>query len=72
MQPPAPPRHGERSEAIHLSRQKQESSFFEKKEAKKLLVRFAPCGPATGPHGAKRTKSFLVLFFKKERLSFLP
>jgi hypothetical protein len=44
---------------------KVRTSFFEKKEAKKLL-RMGPGGAtATG----LRPKSFLVLFFKKERLS---
>jgi hypothetical protein len=43
------------------------TSFFEKKEAKKLLLLgdLAPLSPQPA-----RTKSFLLLFFKKEALSF--
>jgi hypothetical protein len=44
---------------------KQESSFCEQKEAKKLHP-FAPWLAR-----AQRDKSFLVLFFKKEHASFL-
>jgi hypothetical protein len=48
---------------------KQESSFSEEKEAKRLstrLRRIAPGGTA------QTDKSFLVLFFKKEPLSYCP
>jgi hypothetical protein len=44
---------------------KEASSFFEKKEAKKLL----PTGARVCPTPAPRDKSFLVLFFKKEPLA---
>jgi hypothetical protein len=44
------------------------ASFFEKKEAKKRLFT-ASRGTTTAT--AHRNKSFLVLFFKKERLSFV-
>jgi hypothetical protein len=46
---------------------KVSASFFEKKEAKKLLLT-----GGRGPTGAtaRRGKSFLLLFFKKEALSF--
>jgi hypothetical protein len=43
--------------------QKEESSFFEKKKQKD----FSSMAP--GEHGASG-KSFLVLFFKKERLAY--
>jgi hypothetical protein len=45
---------------------KQESSFSEEKEAKRLFIRSHPWGG-----GAPTGKSFLVLFFKKERAFFL-
>jgi len=45
---------------------KTSASFFEKKEAKKLLLN-AGCGPAVAR--ARRTESFLLLFFKKEALA---
>jgi hypothetical protein len=44
------------------------ASFFAKKEAKKLLF-IAGCGD--GVATARRIKSFLVLFFKKEPLASL-
>ncbi len=40
--------------------------FVNKKEAKKTLI---PCGRFQ--HRAKRSKSFLLLFFKKEVLPYL-
>jgi hypothetical protein len=43
------------------------TSFFEKKEAKKLLLLWAM---GVSQARAKTNKSFLVLFFKKELLSF--
>jgi hypothetical protein len=50
-----------------LTLSKQESaSFFEKKEAKKLLL---TAGRGRADANARRTKSFLLLFFKKEALS---
>jgi hypothetical protein len=42
------------------------ASFFEKKEAKKLLLLGALATPTPQP---PVSKSFLVLFFKKEPLS---
>jgi hypothetical protein len=57
------PRHCEPSEAINLFDRR--ASFFEKKEAKKLLVRFAPIRQHPRPIRAKRPKSFLVTFFQK-------
>jgi hypothetical protein len=45
---------------------KKESSFCEQKEAKKLYPF------ARGQAVRKRMKSFLVLFFKKEPLAYLP
>jgi hypothetical protein len=43
-------------------------AFFEKKEAKKLLLRRAVAELLPKP---PRTKSFLLLFFKKEALSLV-
>jgi len=43
------------------------TSFSEEKEAKRLLIIFDRGGAATM---AQINKSFLVLFFKKERLAF--
>jgi hypothetical protein len=45
--------------------------FFEKKEAKKLLAVRARGGDAVATHHVLRSESFLVLFFKKEPLTFL-
>jgi hypothetical protein len=45
---------------------KQDSSFSEEKEAKRLYP-FAPVA-----YDQQTDKSFLVLFFKKEHPSFLP
>jgi hypothetical protein len=42
------------------------TSFFEKKAAKKLLL----MGPVGDTAAGPIAKSFLVLFFKKERLTF--
>jgi hypothetical protein len=42
------------------------ASFFEKKEAKKLLLNV---GRDRAGATARRSKSFLLLFFKKEALS---
>jgi hypothetical protein len=44
------------------------ASFFEKKEAKKLLLLWALAPSAPRP---AVNKSFLLLFFKKEALSYL-
>jgi hypothetical protein len=50
-------------------KRKKESSFFEKKEAKKLLSVSGGTGPSFGDHGLGAIdKSFLLLFFKKEDL----
>jgi hypothetical protein len=46
----------------------QEASFFEKKEAKKLLLPGTVALRRARP-SAPRSKSFLLLFFKKEALS---
>jgi hypothetical protein len=46
----------------------ERTSFFEKKEAKKLYQ----FGRALRPARAPGSKSFLVLFFKKERLPYSP
>jgi hypothetical protein len=46
----------------------ESASFFEKKEAKKLLF---TAGVGASRANARRSKSFLLLFFKKEALSFL-
>jgi hypothetical protein len=43
----------------------KELLFFEKKRSKK---NFAPAGVGTTGANARRTKSFLLLFFKKEAL----
>jgi hypothetical protein len=43
------------------------ASFFEKKEAKKLSL---PAGFGTSTSQPPRSESFLLLFFKKEALSF--
>jgi len=43
------------------------ASFFEKKEAKKLSF---PAGFGTSTSQPPRSESFLLLFFKKEALSF--
>jgi hypothetical protein len=55
-------RHSKTSEAAGST------SFFEKKEAKKLLIRFARCLPGYRQNRAKRTKSFLVTFFQKSNV----
>jgi hypothetical protein len=47
---------------------KEESSFCEQKEAKKLYL----FGAVSPNHAAPSPKSFLLLFFKKEEPSFLP
>jgi hypothetical protein len=49
-----------------LKRWKEASTSFLKKRSKKLLLT-AGCGAVVAK--ARRTKSFLVLFFKKELLS---
>jgi hypothetical protein len=46
-------------------KQEESASFFEKKEAKKLLVLRVAATPAPKP---SVSKSFLVLFFKKQPL----
>jgi hypothetical protein len=52
--------------------QKEECSFL-KKRTKKLLSIVPSLGVYTGgPAAARISKSFLVLFFKKEQLPFLP
>jgi hypothetical protein len=48
---------------------KQALLFLEKKEAKKLSFT-AGCGAFRA--NSHRTESFLLLFFKKEALSYLP
>jgi hypothetical protein len=53
-----------------LSQGKASTAFFEKKAAKKLLTASRGFGAAKAR--AKRIKSFLVLFFKKELLCFHP
>jgi hypothetical protein len=55
--------HCEPSETIPLFDSR--TSFFEKKEAKKLLVRFARIRQHPRPIRTKRPKSFLVTFFQK-------
>jgi len=47
---------------------KQEVAFLKKSDAKKLLLWAA----GRFQHRAKRSESFLVLFFKKELLPSLP
>jgi len=42
--------------------------FFEKKRAKNFWSASRGAEPSSAQRRAKRTKSFLVLFFKKERL----
>jgi hypothetical protein len=49
-----------------VTRQEGRTSFFEKKEAKKLLLLGALARPSPQP---AISKSFLLLFFKKEALS---
>jgi hypothetical protein len=47
------------------------SSFFERKEAKKLLGRYR-AGVARARVTAPFSRSFLLLFFKKEGLALVP
>jgi hypothetical protein len=51
---------------VRPGREKKDSSFSEEKEAKRLF----PQGVGCSDRCYQRTKSFLVLFFKKEL--FLP
>jgi hypothetical protein len=46
-------------------RRKQVTSFFEKKEAKKLLPPSAVARPTSGRSKAGESKNFLLLFFQK-------
>jgi hypothetical protein len=48
-------------------RRQERASFFEKKAAKKLSLT-AGCGSSRA--NGTRSKSFLLLFFKKEALTF--
>jgi hypothetical protein len=50
-------------------KQVRKSSLFENKEAKKLHSSES-CGLIEAP--GHRSESFLLLFFKKEALTFLP
>jgi hypothetical protein len=61
-----PTRHSQISEAAGSA------SFFKKKEAKKLLDRFARSLPGYRQNRARRTKSFLVAFFQKSNVFSYP
>jgi len=52
-----------------MIKEKASTSFFEKKKQKNFCSLRAL---ATAVPAPARTKSFLVLFFKKEQLFFLP
>jgi hypothetical protein len=54
---------------VQHGKRKVSASFFEKKEAKKLLLQ---AGLGRAGFAAPRTKSFLLLFFKKEALNSSP
>jgi len=67
------PRHGERSEAIHLPRQEKKArTSFLKKRSKKLLLTMAFEWPQYGRSTAVGNKSFLRAFFQKSASFFLP
>jgi hypothetical protein len=48
----------------------KELLFLQKKKQKNSWPASRGVGTMAGQHGAKRNKSFLVLFFKKELLAF--
>jgi hypothetical protein len=46
--------------------------FFEKKNQKTFAIGQPCCGRFVGSWGRRKSKSFLLLFFKKEGLSYAP